>query len=82
MALPLSSNWACTLLHDPMRQKNADAKDIARLLSQRPEFLAPIQAALDECKQPGYNPDEPDGDPAQHAIVGLIEALQVAGPMV
>jgi precorrin-4 methylase len=81
MATRFHNNWACKAVSKLMRQPSPDKKEVARVLSTQPEFLAAIQEQIDAQKEPGYDPNVPDGDPAQGVIGHLIEALSTPGDM-
>ena len=80
MATLFYGNWACKSISSLMRSEKTDAKKVAMTLSTQPEFLDAIQQVIDWRNQPGYDPDQPGGDPAQGVVSMLLEALAVPGP--
>jgi hypothetical protein len=80
MATPFYGNWACNSISDLMRAPETDAREVAQALSTQPEFLASIQGVIDYRNDPGYNPDQPGGDPAMGVVSVLLEKLAEPGP--
>ena len=69
------SNWACTSIRDLILEQKTDAREVADVLSSHPRFLATIQSVIDQLDDPGSDPNQTVGDPAEAVIAELSESL-------